>query len=184
MKRATEKTKQAIAQAVDQLLLLGRDPSVRVAEIIREADVGRSTFYDHFANSEEAMRQAFSRPFAVLARGSLASALDPAAGQLLEILQHFQQHRQRGLQLLESAATREQMLRALAGQYDCLLTDKIAHTSLRRMASRQLAYSNLAFLELWLKSGELDCIDGQTFLQHSTRNLIAAFVELAQRKAL
>ena len=71
-RRAT-RTRKALVDAFGHLVQHRRRGPIRVAEIVAQARVGRSTFYDHYSSAEEISLDALSRPFGALA--------DAAAGR-------------------------------------------------------------------------------------------------------
>lgn len=56
MDRRTEKTRQAIIDAFVKLTNKSGYEKISVKDIIQEANVGRSTFYDHFETKDELAR--------------------------------------------------------------------------------------------------------------------------------
>lgn len=57
MDRRLQKTKQAIFGAFDRLIVKRDYAKISVQNIIDEANVGRSTFYEHFETKDELLRQ-------------------------------------------------------------------------------------------------------------------------------
>ena len=60
-------TRTAILAAFRDLVLARRYSDIRVADIVRRADAGRSTFYEHFRGKDDVLRH------------SLAAVLTPLA---------------------------------------------------------------------------------------------------------
>lgn len=56
MDRRQKKTKRAIFMAMNQLLIKKRYDKITVADILQEADISRSTFYDHFESKDDLLR--------------------------------------------------------------------------------------------------------------------------------
>ena len=57
MDRRVTRTKKAIRQAYFDLLLKKGDEKITVADIAREADIDRKTFYLHYASTDEIIRE-------------------------------------------------------------------------------------------------------------------------------
>ena len=53
MDRRQKKTQRAIFTAMNQLLLRKRYDKITIMDILQEADISRSTFYDHFTCKDE-----------------------------------------------------------------------------------------------------------------------------------
>lgn len=83
--RQVRKTRQALLGAFNELVLGRRYADIRVADIIGRADVGRSTFYEHFRDKDDIFRQSVTPVLAVL-----ATAAD--AGCDIRHLQHMLDH--------------------------------------------------------------------------------------------
>lgn len=95
--RQARKTRMALLGAFQELVLKRRYDDIRVADIIRRADVGRSTFYEHFRDKDDLLRQSLGGLLSVLARAV-------EEGEELEhlpfVLDHFRENRRRALGLL------------------------------------------------------------------------------------
>lgn len=96
MDRRQRKTRQAIFAAFEELVERERYSAITVAQIIELADVGRSTFYEHFETKDELLRsmctEMFDHIFAgVDARCSTHSGLKASdlQGRLAHLLYHL-----------------------------------------------------------------------------------------------
>ena len=63
MDRRQRKTRQAIYEAFESLMKEEHYSQVTVAQIIKRADIGRSTFYDHFETKDDLLAQMCSEMF-------------------------------------------------------------------------------------------------------------------------
>jgi AcrR family transcriptional regulator len=141
--RGAGKTRTAIVEAFNALFLRGQR-GIRVGDVIAEAGVGRSTFYEHFSGKEPLHMAALARPFAILADAA-AGRGDGAAMERL--LAHFWQNRQRARDMLGGRAG-EQAQRLLAGLVDQRLEGPFVVP--QRLAAQQLAAAAFAPLRAWL----------------------------------
>lgn len=147
--RRVTRTRKALVDAFGHLVQHRRRGRIRVAEIVAQAKVGRSTFYDHYSGTEEISLDALSRPFAVLA--------DAAAGQgdamaLTGLLAHFWENRQRAREMFASGRMREKTARLLAQ----MVAERLEAADVRPaiplpLASLQLAEAALAPILAWMR---------------------------------
>ena len=88
--RRTHRTRQALLSAFVELVLARGYEVLTTAEISRKANIGRSTFYLHYASKEELLRESIKKP----SRG-LAACVggDVTAVQLTPLLEHFWEQR-------------------------------------------------------------------------------------------
>lgn len=63
MDRRQRKTRKAIYEAFEKLMMQGHYSQVTVAQIIEQADIGRSTFYSHFETKDELTEQICAEMF-------------------------------------------------------------------------------------------------------------------------
>ena len=144
--RRAQRTRAALLGAFNQLFL-ARRRRISAAELIAEAGVGRSTFYDHYSSADEVLLEALRHPFGHLA--------DAAAGQgdaaaTLWLVQHFWENRQRGRELFDNVQMRDRTTRLLAA----MVTERLGDAPLRlppELAATQLAEAALAPLRAWLR---------------------------------
>jgi AcrR family transcriptional regulator len=96
--RRTERTRAALLSAFVELVLSRGYDAVRVADIIRRANVGRSTFYLHYAGKDALLKESLAGPCSTLA----ACARDNAtARMLMPLLEHFREQRNLNRALFE-----------------------------------------------------------------------------------
>jgi len=88
--RRTERTRKALMSAFLELVLSRGYDAVTVEDIVERADIGRSTFYMHYAGKEDILRQSLRNPSSNLAN-IVGARILPAS--LLPILSHFREQR-------------------------------------------------------------------------------------------
>lgn len=148
--RRVRRTRAALIGAWNRLVLSRRKRDIRVRDIVEEAGVGRSTFYDHYSSAEALHLQALRRPFAPLADAAAGRGNEAA---LTHVLKHFWEYRQRARRTFGENTQRllsEMVEERLGGEKLCVA---------KRIAARQLAASAHAALVSWL-SGDAPCSPG------------------------
>ncbi|HEX8639555.1 MAG TPA: TetR/AcrR family transcriptional regulator [Allosphingosinicella sp.] len=151
--RRVRRTRSALIDAFNHLLLNRPRQKIRVADIIAQADVGRSTFYDHFSSAEDLHIEALTRPFAILAD---AAAGDGDVERLRHLLDHFWENRQRARATF-SGRTGDKAVRLLADMVAARLQRRqIALVMPLRLAALQLAHAAMGPLAAWV-GGEASC---------------------------
>ena len=144
MDRRAARTRTALIEAFNQLALSQRK-TIRVADIVAEANVGRSTFYEHYKSAEDIHLQAMTRPFALLA--------DAAAGigeeeRLTGLLRHFWENRQ-----LARASFTGRMQDKVTRLLAAMVEERLGEAALAipaRLAAMQLAEAALAPIRGWV----------------------------------
>lgn len=146
--RRTQKTRAALHAAFIELVLDQGYDSMKISDIAARANVGRSTFYEHYRTKHALLQASLAGPFGMLA--ALASA-SPAGPALHGQLQHFRDHQQVARVLL-GWPTRPLLGRALADLIVPHLDRAGATPPLipADMAARQIADAQLALLEAWV----------------------------------
>lgn len=143
--RRVARTRAAVDKAVGELLLTGG--AVKVADIVDRADVGRSTFYDHFTSVDDAVRHALARPF-----GQLADAIAGgcSAAELSPLLRHFWENRRAGRAILWGTRGR-QSSRLLTDLGEAKLIAAAGPLALHpRLVAAHLAEGALGMLRGWI----------------------------------
>lgn len=148
MDRRSEKTREALISAFNQLVLETDEGKIRLADIVERAHVGRSTFYEHYAGADDIHMQALARPFSVLA-DALAGRCN--ASDLAKLLEHFWHNRPRAQNTLGDPPTRAQMAKLLVGQLDERIEGELKDdTASRELALRQIAEAGLSLISGWV----------------------------------
>jgi AcrR family transcriptional regulator len=158
--RRAARTRRAIVGAFVALILERRYDSFGIVDIVARADVGRSTFYEHFRNKEELLHHSMEWLLALIADAAVPAA-DEAG--LRVAVSHFWDNRRLARILMEPmiAAT---MRRSLAGLIEQRLAAAASASDLIRARSIQIAAAQLALLESWAK-GEVSVTQEQVVAQ-------------------
>ncbi len=145
--RRVRRTRSALIGAFNELVLHSGQKDIRVADIIDRADVGRSTFYDHYGSAEELHMEALSAPLGILA-DSVTGRGD--RDRLVELLDHFWENRARARDTF-GGARRERVARLLASQIEERLAGDDADYGLPMpLFAMQIAELALAPIRGWI----------------------------------
>jgi len=146
MDRRAVRTRTALIEAFNHLALSHRK-NIRVADIVALANVGRSTFYEHYRSADDIHLQAMTRPFAFLADAAAGIGDEP---RLTSLLRHFWENRQ----LARSSFTGRmhgKVTRLLAGMIEERLQGEAEALSIPlRLAALQLADTALTPVRFWV----------------------------------
>ena len=142
--RRQEKTRHAISRAFLALLFERPYNAITIAAVAERANVGRSTFYEHFRTKSDLLKASLTVPFGALASIIIAPEPPPF---LIELLQHFRDNHALG-RVLFGGPARAVLHRVLATQIETHLPD--AGLPLPRpLLASQIAAAQLALLEPW-----------------------------------
>lgn len=145
--RRVQKTRQALIQAFLDLVVERPYDEIKVGDVSELADVGRSTFYQHFENKDDLLRKSLDRAFMQLAN-ILSDDCDPRALEGWAGL--FWDSRRTGRVLL-SGQTRPFVARALAEMIEPRLAGfGPAPLTSTKLIAFQLAEAQLALIHAWL----------------------------------
>jgi len=155
--RPAAKSRTLLLRAFAELVQTRRYDQIQVADIIRGANVSRSTFYEHFRGKDDILASSICGPFA-----RLAHCMVPGANEadLLELLEHFWTNRASARALLQTPLRRK-TARVLVAQIERLLKSRSnAMTGKpiipQRLVAIQIAEVLLAPVSAWLM-GESRC---------------------------
>jgi len=152
MDRRSARTRAALIEAFNHLFL-SHHKTIRVSDIVARANVGRSTFYEHYKSADDILLQAMTRPFAILA--------DAAAGMGDEARMHAQlQHFWENRQLARSSIMgrmHDKVTRLLASMVEERLRNEEGALAIPlRLAALQLAEAALGPIRGWI-TAEAPC---------------------------
>ncbi len=142
--RRIRRTQMAIFNAFRGLVLSRRYDDIRVADIITAADVGRSTFYEHFNSKDDVLLSSIEPLFAILA--------DIPAGQARRdrvqfLAGHFWEQRAFA-RVIFNGDIYERLTRKLTDMIEVRLEKELA--AQRRLSAVAHASSLLGVLRAWI----------------------------------
>lgn len=145
--RRVARSVQALLQAFIALMQEGSYARIRVADIAGRANVGRSTFYDHFRSKDEILLASMGWMFAIL-----AGATDPKAPRppIEMLVAHFWDNRRLARSVL-APPTERRLRRALAAAVEEKLGPGRGDPALRKLDAVRIAAGQLGLLEAWTK---------------------------------
>lgn len=149
--RRVDKTRAALLTAFRELLLNGRYDAITVADLIKSADVGRSTFYEHFENKEALLRESLSPLLEILAT---AVSERPKTAAIRSVVEHFWENR-RLVRALFAGPARDLSARYLAefiGEH--LRREGNTRSLPFALRALHIAESQLGLLHAWVTSSE------------------------------
>lgn len=151
--RRVKRTRKALLQAFVSLFFERAYDDIRVADVVARADVGRSTFYEHFSDKDELLAESSRGPL-----GALAAAVDVEAdlGGLRRTLEHFRQNANQ-VRRIFAGAPRKAVVRILAEMIEARLAARSRRgPSATRLAAIALAEGQVGSIAAWL-TGEPAC---------------------------
>ena len=146
--RRIERTRQALMTGFIDLLLKGGYEALTINAVIERANVGRSTFYEHYTGKEDILRESLARPFSALA-GTIGATAQPPS--LLAMVAHFREN-QRLARTLFAPPTRPLLVRVLASHIEPRLPPGTKLQLPAGLLALHLAEAQLGLLDHWLTS--------------------------------
>lgn len=150
--RRSQRTRTAVFEAFTRLIFARRYSAIRTTDVIEEAGVGRSTFYEHFRNKDDVLVWAIEPVFAPLAEAGAGRASLP---RLHFVLDHLWERRALARVMFEPPLG-PKLQRKLAAMIEARLTAGGADDPPTALTATAAAASQLAMLRLWL-TGEVAC---------------------------
>ena len=175
--RRAQRTRGALVSAFVELVLTRGYEALTAAEVSRKANIGRSTFYLHFASKEELLREAMLIP-----SNRMAACIggDVTPRQLIPLLDHFREQRTvNGIFFADPI--RSLWVKSLAALIEPRLTFAATTGGMRAGVPRSLvalmiAEMQIALITHWLKGGfPLKSELIAAMLVANTRATLAAF---------
>lgn len=151
--RRVRRTRKAVFDAFMGLVLERRYDDIRVSDILIRADIGRSTFYQHFDNKDDVLLRSLSGLFSVLA--DAVTEVDGEVDRLGFVLEHFWANRHLAKGLLDGPSSPR--VRDLLAD---LLVTRLEQARERRgaaprlpipLAAQGLAHAQLGLIRSWLE---------------------------------
>lgn len=144
------RTREALSQAFLDLVAERDYEAITVADVIARADVGRSTFYQHYSSRDDLLAAVMEGGFAALAD---TVGDGPHVVHLEDWLGIFWENRRAGRVLL-SGQTRASILRELCGRLEKRL-ERAARQARdppapQKLVAAMLAEAQLGLLHAWL----------------------------------
>lgn len=150
--RRVRRTRLAIFEAFKTLVLSRRYDEIRVADIIETADVGRSTFYDHFTGKDDVLLSSIEVLFDVLADTVTQRV---ARENVFFVLSHFWDQRALSRTVF-GADLFFKLARKLAGMMEARLIEDGANPQAARIHATEAAMAQLGLIKSWC-AGDLSC---------------------------
>ncbi len=177
--RRVKRTRAAIVQAFGEIVFTAKYSDIRVGDIVEKADIGRSTFYQHFTGKDDVLITSMDWVLVGLA-SSARSTVD--TGPLEEVLDHIWSHRDRGRNIL-TGATGRLFAKALTQKFEEAVLTEIDGRDVAFLASpvftaNQLSASTLSLLQTWLSGAAPAPVSTLTVvLKRTAQAIVAAAVE-------
>ena len=152
--RRSQRTRKAVFDAFTRLIFARRYSVIRTSDLIEEAGVGRSTFYEHFRNKDDVLVWAIDPIFAPRAEAGAGRASPP---RLRFVVDHLWERRALARVMFEPPLAAK-LQRKLAGMIEARLEDREDGVPVAMIAAASAA-AQLALLRVWL-SGEVACDPG------------------------
>jgi len=155
MKKPDERvrrTRLRLLRAFNKLILERGYAKMTVGDVIKLADVSRSTFYEHFETKDDILRQSMRPLFAVLA----AALVEPdATADLIDIIGHFWENRR--LAKATFSGTTRPLVSGFLADLILVRLGELADKSRAgkplvpaRLMAAQLAEAQIALIEAWV----------------------------------
>lgn len=149
-------TRRRLLHSFNTLVLNGAEGRITVSDIVREAGVGRSTFYEHYASADDIHQQALAVPMTLLAEAVLGLKTEE---RLSFLLAHFWENRDRARSTL-SGMEGEKVEKLLVSILESRLSTGPGCRESRKVAAIELAVVPLALVRAWL-NGTVQCTGKQ-----------------------
>ena len=151
--RRSDRTREQVMAAFTGLVFAKGFENTSVRDIVAEAGVARSTFYEYFSDKEDVLRSCLTRFFAVIADCVCTEAQPP---KLVKVLDHLWSNR-RLTDGIFSGHARVVLARNQADLIESRLRSLGSSLALpSRLAAIQIAEGQLALVESWMR-GHAHC---------------------------
>lgn len=177
--RQVRKTRKAILDAFRDLVLSRPYSDIHVRDIISGADVGRSTFYEHFRSKDDLLRESLSGIIGVMADTVLEEC---DRRHLTCLMDHFRENHRMARTML-SGPLYPQVVRALGALIKERLEEWAKDSGLScllplDLAAVQIASGHFGLVREWLQH---DCCSSEALaiaLERSGRAIAVSLFEM------
>ena len=172
--RRSKRTRALLQSSFVELLLEQGYESLKISTVADRANVGRSTFYEHYRTKHDLLRASIAGPFSILADLVCPSVSTEAVAVLLR---HFRAHQQVARVLL-SWSTRPLLGNTLANLIVERLERRPAGFSRipLEVIARQIAEAQLSLVEQWVQGRpSLDIDVASDALRRTALTLASAY---------
>lgn len=145
-------TRKSIFGAFLHLLFDRRYDTIRTIDLINQAGIGRSTFYEHFSSKDEVLLATFDPVLLPLANAASGRASRAALSMMLE---HVWERRALGRIILDSSAA-PKLRRRLAAMIEQRLALEHGDSFSLALPAAAAAVGQLTILRMWV-AGEVSC---------------------------
>ena len=141
----------ALVESFRQLVVTRPYDKIHIADIIAAADVSRSTFYEHFHNKEELLRECLEGLISPLACVGFKDEINIT--QVTSLMEHFRDAKEVALALLNSEVSH-----LVVGMLSEEIESKLARSEKviaipQSLVAAQIAESTLGLIRAWLNTG-------------------------------
>jgi AcrR family transcriptional regulator len=153
--RRVRRTRKAIVTAFNELLFAKGYDAISAGDVAERADIGRSTFYQHYSGKDAVLAQSLSGLLQPIAHAGLDTAPDP---RLAAAIEHIWSNRRLGRVLFTGGArpVMNRLLRDMIAEALSVNTNKHGSALPLSLLATHLAHGHLALLDEWL-SGRHGC---------------------------
>lgn len=151
--RRSERTRQALSEALIALMLEKTYDAITVQDIIDRANIGRSTFYSHYIDKDDLLTSQFERIGKEL---QITSKRDYALLPIMEFFQHAQENHRLFKSLIWGSGS-DFIVRAMHNHMDVhfenMLQEKLGSLTnpvLVKMVAHQITGTMMTLLHWWL----------------------------------
>lgn len=155
--RRVQRTINSLRNAFVELVLSRSYDDIKVADIIDKANVGRSTFYQHYASKDEMLGASLEVPMSILAS---ACQPDTIPSDIQSILEHFWQNRSFARRIL-TGQPRRHIISTLSNIIEPQLQEQMPKGSQPKqipssMSALVIAEAQMVLIGAWL-AGKGQC---------------------------
>lgn len=168
--RRRQRTRTALQTAFVRLLLKDGYEQLKIAAVALDANVGRSTLYEHYRTKQDLLQATLHAPFSILAELVRPGC---SSDRVVGLLQHFRDQQQLTRVLL-GWPTRPVLGKTLAA----LIVERLSGVNLApaipaEITARQIADAQLALIECWVLGRPSCAIDAAAQALMATTRALA-----------